>query len=134
MENCNLQELKGKNWMAAMAWCWFLGPMGAHRFYTGKQNTGWVMFVLSIVGLFPVMWIWSAIDGFMLALGKYTHEDGSVLYERIDWVGYLYMASVILTILGVIGIMIFYVAVIAAVMHGFSSAAGSALTQPPIAP
>ncbi len=40
MENCNLQELKGKNWMSAMAWCWFLGPMGAHRFYTGKQNTG----------------------------------------------------------------------------------------------
>lgn len=84
MENCNLQELKGKNWMAAMAWCWFLGSFGAHRFYTGRQNTAWVMFALSLLGLSPVMWIWSVVDGFMLALGKYTHEDGSALYERID--------------------------------------------------
>lgn len=128
MENCNLQELKGKNWMAAMAWCWFLGSFGAHRFYTGRQNTAWVMFALSLLVLSPVMWIWSVVDGFMLALGKYTHEDGSALYERIDWVGYLYIASVVLTILAVIGIMIFYVAVIAAVMHGVSGAAGSSLT------
>ena len=38
MENCNLQELKGKNWMSAMAWCWFLGPMGAHRFLYRKAK------------------------------------------------------------------------------------------------
>ena len=49
-----LQDLKGKNWMAAMSLCWFFGPIGGHRFYTGKIGTAWAMFGLSVIGLIPV--------------------------------------------------------------------------------
>ena len=68
MEETQLQELKGKNWMAAMSLCWFLGMYGAHRFYTGKTNSGWVMVVLTVLGITaPISAIWALIDGFRLA-------------------------------------------------------------------
>ncbi len=118
----NLEQLKGKNWVASMALCWFLGYFGAHRFYTGKQNSAWIMLVLTILGITaPISAIWSVIDGFMIALGKYKHEDGSELYERIDWLGYVYIALVILGILACVLYFIFIIAMTAAIF----SAAGS---------
>lgn len=106
MENCNLENLKGKNWMAAMSLCWFLGSFGAHRFYTGKTDTAWVMAICSISGILaPISAVWMLVDGVMLALGQFTHADGSELYERIPAFGYLFLVIVALTIL--IGILMF---------------------------
>jgi len=91
------ENLKGKNWVATMMLCWTLGAFGAHRFYTGKTNSAWVMAVLTLTGCFSfVSVIWAVIDGLNIALGHYTCEDGSELYERIDWLGYIYIAFVIL--------------------------------------
>lgn len=104
MENTELQKLNGKNWMATMMLCWLFGAFGAHRFYTGKTNTAVAMLILTITGCFaPIAAIWQLVDGITIALGKFTHEDGSELYERVDWVGYVYIALMILTILVVIG-------------------------------
>ena len=122
-----LEQLKGKNWVAAMTLCWFFGPIGGHRFYTGKQGTAWAMFALSIIGLFPITWIWSLVDGVMLAMGNYKHEDGADLYEKIDWYGWLYVAAQVLTIIGGFLYMGVIVAMIAA---GIGSAAGSASVAP----
>ncbi|MCM1338701.1 MAG: TM2 domain-containing protein [Muribaculaceae bacterium] len=103
MEN-NLETQKGKNWVAAMALCWLFGSFGAHRFYTGKSNSAWIMLVFSATGLLaPISATWALIDGIVLALGQFQHEDGSNLYERIPGFGYFYIASVIyFTIVGII--------------------------------
>ena len=116
MENTQLGNLKGKNWMAAMMLCWLFGALGAHRFYTGKTNTAIAMLVLTITGCFaPIAAIWQLVDGIMIALGKFTHEDGSELYERINWVGYVYIGFMVLAILAIIGyIALFGFAIMAA--------------------
>ncbi len=95
----------GKNWLATMLLCWFLGAFGAHRFYTGKTGTAWAMAIMTITGCFAaVSLIWAIFDGFVIALGNWRHEDGSELYERIEWVGYAYM---IIVALGFFGSLIF---------------------------
>ena len=120
MENTQLGNLKGKNWMAAMMLCWLFGALGAHRFYTGKTNTAIAMLVLTITGCFaPIAAIWQLVDGIMIALGKFTHEDGSELYERINWVGYVYIGFMVLAILAIIGyIALFGFAIMAALGSG----------------
>lgn len=135
MENCNLQECKGKNWVATLLFCWFLGYFGAHRFYTGKSNSAWAMLILSLLGITaPISAIWALIDGITIALGKYRHEDGSELYEKINWLGITYIIVMALSILSFIGLMIFYVAIIAALIGGLGGAANSAITSPTITP
>ena len=99
----DLENLKGKNWVATMMLCWTLGGFGAHRFYTGKTTTAWVMAVMTITCcLAPISAIWALIDGVMIALGKWQTEDGSELYERINWLGYVYIGVMILAILYVL--------------------------------
>lgn len=128
MDSTELEKLKGKNWIATMLFCWFLGGLGAHRFYTGKQNSAWAMLVMTLTGcLAPVTLIWTLIDGIMIALGKYTTEDGSELYERINWLGYVY---IVLMILGIIGIA-FYIAFIIFMIVAVGASSGSV---PPVAP
>ena len=117
-----LQELKGKNWMAAMSLCWFFGAIGGHRFYTGKIGTAWAMLALSVFGFIPITWIWSFIDGIMLATGNFTHEDGSALYEKVNWFGWTYVGFQILTILGGIAYMGVIVAAIASIFTGAAGA------------
>lgn len=113
-----LQELKGKNWVAAMMLCWALGLYGGHRFYTGKGNSAWAMVALTILGITaPISAIWALIDGIMLALGKYKHADGSELYERINWLGYVYIA---LMVCGII-LMILYFSVFVGMIALMSS-------------
>lgn len=116
-----LEQLKGKNWMASMALCWGLGTIGAHRFYTGKTGSAWAMLVLSIVGLFPITYLWALVDGFRLAMGKFTHEDGSELYERVPWFGWTYVGLNILFIIG--GIL--YIGVIAAFLSAIVLGSGA---------
>lgn len=95
-----LEELKGKNWVATMMLAWTLGSFGAHRFYTGKTGTAWAMAIMTVtICLSPISIIWSLIDALMIALGNWKHEDGSELYERIAGLGYLY---IVLLVLGVI--------------------------------
>lgn len=106
MEHCEIEKLKGKNWMATMTLCWFLGAFGAHRFYTGKTRSAWMMLIFTAVGILaPVSCLWMVLDGIAIALGQFTHEDGSELYERKSAFGYLYLAYIAFSV--IIGILMF---------------------------
>lgn len=120
MEANEMEKLKGKNWMAAMSLCWLFGAFGAHRFYTGKTNSAWAMAVMSVLGCTSlVSAAWALIDGVMLALGNFTHEDGSELYERVPWFGYLYIILVILgLVVGLLYVIFFFGVIAAAVSSG----------------
>lgn len=98
-----LNKLEGKNWVATMMLCWTLGAFGAHRFYTGKTGSAWVMAIMTLtLCLAPFSAVWAMFDGFMIALGYWKHDDGSELYERINWLGYIYIALFALTIGGIL--------------------------------
>lgn len=117
------EQQRGKNWLATMLSCWFLGPLGIHRFYTGKTNTAVAMLVLTILTCtMPISMIWSIVDGITIALGKFRHADGSELYERIPWVGIVY---IILVVLGLIGTFLYF-ATIAAFIGAMSSGGAGA--------
>ncbi len=136
MVGTELENLKGKNWVAAMMLCWTLGTLGAHRFYTGKQNTAWAMLVLTITGcLAPISCIWALIDGIVIALGQYRHEDGSELYERIPWLGYVYIAIMVLAVIGALlyGAVIFSV-VAAAITSGAGAGAAAGTAGAAVTP
>lgn len=127
MESTEVQNLRGKNWVAAMMLCWQFGYLGAHRFYTGKTGSAWAMAVMSLTGcLCPISMIWALVDGVMIALGKYTHEDGGELYERINWLGYVYIIAMILGILYII----FYGAMMVASIASLAGAGGAGTSMP----
>ena len=103
-----------------MMLCWTLGAFGAHRFYTGKTGTAWAMAIMTLTCcLAPISAIWAMIDGIMIAIGSWNHDDGSELYERINWLGYIYIAVMLMTILYVLlQLAIFFAALGAAAGSG----------------
>lgn len=129
MEAVETQQLKGKNWVATMMLAWFLGMYGAHRFYTGKQSTAWAMAIMTILGCTaPISIIWSIIDSVTIALGNWRTEDGSDLYERIPWLGILYIVILCLGIIGVICYFGLIVAMIASLAGSGAGAGAGAVT------
>jgi len=59
-----------KNRLAALLLCFFLGVVGAHRFYVGKIGTG--LLYLFTGGLFGVGVI---VDFIMILLGSFTDKS-----------------------------------------------------------
>jgi len=54
--------------------CWFLGVLGAHRFYTGHNTVG-VIQLLTLGGC----GIWVLIDFIMLLLGNFKDVQGNFI-------------------------------------------------------
>lgn len=118
-----LNKLEGKNWVATLMLCWFLGGFGGHRFYTGKTGTAWAMTIMTLTCcLAPITFIWALIDGFQIALGNWTHEDGSELFERINWLGIVYIICQIFVILYVLFVIIMQFGMLALMLGGGSGA------------
>lgn len=129
MESTELENLKGKNWVATMMLCWALGAFGAHRYYTGKKGTAIVMTIMTASCVCAIIsMIWAVIDGICIALGVFTHNDGSELYERVPWLGYTYIGIIILSVLAFIGYLILFI--------GLAALIGSSLPSaiPPVTP
>jgi TM2 domain-containing membrane protein YozV len=63
-----------KNWLVALLLCFFLGMLGAHRFYVGKIGTA----ILQII-TFGGLGIWVLIDLIMIIVGKFTDKQGQAL-------------------------------------------------------
>jgi len=78
-----MTEKSTKLILPAFLLSFFLGPLGAHRFYVGKIGTGVVMLLLTIsfVGLI-VSAIWNLIDWITIICGEFRDGDGRKL---TDW-------------------------------------------------
>ncbi|GAB2617401.1 hypothetical protein Aab01nite_30690 [Paractinoplanes abujensis] len=63
-----------KSWVVALLLSFFLGVIGAHRFYVGKIGTGLLMLVT--LGGFGV---WALIDFIMIIIGKFSDKQGLAL-------------------------------------------------------
>ena len=63
-----------KNWLTTFLLAWFLGWLGAHRFYVGKTGTG-ILMLLTCGGC----GIWALIDWIMVIIGKFTDKDGNYI-------------------------------------------------------
>ncbi len=70
-------NIEGKNMFVAYLLWWFLGSLGAHRFYLGRVKTGIAQLLLFVVGLATIFFvvgcflivawgIWWALDAYFI--------------------------------------------------------------------
>ncbi len=72
--NVEGRDPKRIRWLVALALCFFLGFLGAHRFYVRRPVTGLLMLV-TLGGL----GIWVLIDFFLILFGYFEDADGQGL-------------------------------------------------------
>lgn len=65
-----------KSWMVTLLLCFFLGGLGAHRFYAGKIGTG-ILMLVTCGGL----GVWTLIDLVMIIIKKFTDSEGKLIAE-----------------------------------------------------
>jgi TM2 domain-containing membrane protein YozV len=81
-----------KSRLVAGLLCFFLGSVGAHRFYTGKTGTAIAQLILSIVGYATLIFvvgtvvlsavgIWVLVDFIMILVGKFKDKNGLLLKQ-----------------------------------------------------
>jgi len=61
-------------WLTCLLLCWFAGPFGVHRFYTGHIAIG-VIQLLTLGGC----GIWSLVDLIIIISGNYKDSDGNLI-------------------------------------------------------
>lgn len=64
-------EKSEKGFVPTLLLCFFLGFLGAHRFYAGKVGTG-ILQLLTLGGL----GFWSLIDFIVIACGSFKDRQG----------------------------------------------------------
>ena len=69
-----------KSKMTAFLLAFFLGGLGAHRFYTGKTGTALIMIglTLTIIGAF-ISGLWAIIDCITILTGSFKDKQGNEL-------------------------------------------------------
>lgn len=65
-----------KSRLVALLLCFFLGPLGAHRFYVGKIGTG-VLMLLTLGGC----GLWMLIDLIMIVVGAFKDQQGRPVFR-----------------------------------------------------
>lgn len=63
-----------KKILPAFLLCFFLGPLGIHRFYVGKIGTG-ILWLLT----FGCLGIGALVDLIMILVGSFKDKEGKVL-------------------------------------------------------
>lgn len=59
----------------ALLLCWFLGNLGAHRFYVGKMGTA-ILMIFTLGGL----GIWVLIDLILIFVGSFRDKQGRAVF------------------------------------------------------
>lgn len=69
-----------RSWLVALLLCFFLGAIGAHRFYTGKNGTAILMLILTLTFFGAIIsGIWAFIDFILIICGNFQTADGKNL-------------------------------------------------------
>lgn len=78
-----MSETQGKTFVATILLCIFLGPFGAHRFYTGHTKTAVAMLLITLllgwIGGALITVIWALVDLINICIGKFKTFDGQEL-------------------------------------------------------
>jgi TM2 domain-containing membrane protein YozV len=69
-------NISPKSRLVALLLCFFLGALGAHRFYVGKMGTG-VLMLLTVGGC----GIWLMIDLIMIIVGAFRDQQRRLVYR-----------------------------------------------------
>lgn len=69
-------EVSSKLILPAFFLCFFLGVLGAHRFYVGKVGTA-VLQILTLGGL----GVWALVDWIMIMTGAFRDKEGRALKQ-----------------------------------------------------
>jgi TM2 domain-containing membrane protein YozV len=69
-------NISPKSRLVALLLCFFLGALGAHRFYVGKMGTGVIM-LLTVGGC----GIWYMIDLIMIIVGAFRDQQRRLVYR-----------------------------------------------------
>ncbi|MBQ3430275.1 TM2 domain-containing protein [Candidatus Saccharibacteria bacterium] len=72
-----MQDFPPKDWLTVLLLCIFLGWLGIHRFYVGKNGTGILWFLTG--GMFMVGWV---IDIILILVGSFTDSMGRPLVKK----------------------------------------------------
>lgn len=73
----NVSGQTEKNWLVALLLCFFLGGIGAHRFYVGKVGSG-ILYILT----FGIFGIGVLVDLIKIIIGKFTDKDGNPIQKK----------------------------------------------------
>ncbi len=68
-------DISPKNRLVTLLLCFFLGPLGVHRFYVGKVGTG-ILTIVTIGGFFG---IWPLIDLILIIVGAFKDKQGRAI-------------------------------------------------------
>lgn len=63
--------VSSRNWLTAVLLSFFLGVVGAHRFYAGKTGTA-ILMIVTCGGV----GVWTLIDFIMILIGNFKDAEG----------------------------------------------------------
>ncbi len=75
-------EVGDKDWLTTLLLCIFLGTLGVHRFFVGKNKTGVYMILVTFLTCGIGGLIWWIIDLVAIVNGTFTDNDGKALLKK----------------------------------------------------
>jgi len=76
------QPISSRSRLIAVLLCFFLGAIGVHSFYAGKNTNGIIQIVITVVTLGTLGWVWPLIDFIMLLMGSYKDDEDKLI---LNW-------------------------------------------------